>query len=412
MNNGYPMTYAPDGSITDYFNPLVYKNARTTAATTIANNWSIYNVAFYQQKQPCVTKKPPFGNFTSTDYNSAYQCYVNVNHNWPYNLENSGTYAGRSRDFYQRSNYHADSSTPTDFATPFDAFVKYQQGIANASINNVVVDAAYLSSTDPSGIIKTIAQDITDIYTYSSVEIRLPLSKEVELTSGTTLSRANLTAYKQDENTTGSTPVQIALPSNIPAPTYDATTRTVVAKIPNLDPGVTITLKVPINPTSTAYDERATAAYPNIGEAATGVHEAEPGFFVDTTDVSNPVNATAYKANLVYSVQRESGVNGTVTEVRQTPVPYARPVVQVTMNSIPVTKEWRVQKLAAYGSLTTIVDPSPSSHSAVRLQLLKDGVEVTGKTVFLYTTNSWKATFADLAPGHKYTFKEVEVLPN
>lgn len=412
ISNGYPMAYAPGGNdsgLTDYFNPFVYQGALTQSNGTIDRNWSIYNVAFYNQVQPCVNREPmygSFGDFTSTDTRSGYQCYVNTNATWSDRLNPNNDYPGRTVDFYHHDHYRASNTVPSGYATPFDAFALSQQRHADASNGNVIIDSAYLHSTDPSAIVQTIADDVTDIYTYSQVQIRLPLSTEVQL-SDTALSVAkNLSAYTSSDNNTNPNPT----PTTVPAGStirYDTSTRTVIATIPQLPPGVTVTMTVPLQPSQKAYDDYAAqGSYPNIGEDGTGVHAGQGGFFIDTVDTSNPVSTTAYKANLVYSIQRESGTTGTVTEVRQVPSPYARPAVQVTMNSIPVTKEWRIQTGKVGEPQKTALDDPQRSHGPVTIQLYKNGVIVPGKTVTLSSATAWKGTFTNLAHGYTYTFAE------
>jgi hypothetical protein len=404
FSQGYPATmYSPGYSYStyDYFNPIAYANAQTSAKTLIDNNWSMYNIAFYDTVHPCVSAEPPANNhgYVKRDWNSKNQCYINPTTTW----SSKDTGGGQSDQFYDSSvsgSYPVGSADiPAGWRTPFDDFVSAQKSYAAAAGtgNTSKISAYYLSSNNLGALFTSMAQDLTNTYLYSNVSVTQKLSGYVD-PAGFDASGAGITAAVT--NADGSAGTTSAGAAVSVTKSYDSAAKTLTVTASQLDVGQTLTVSYDVVPTQAAYKEYlANGYYPNVGDDATGATSADQdGFYIDDAETG---------ANLQYSVSRVGADTGTATTVITENAAYLRPVIQVTPTAtIPVEKQWGPDPIDENPSAPTYaLDELPNKPTSVMLHLLQDGTD-TGKKLVLNDANEWKGSFTDVELGHVYSLSE------
>jgi hypothetical protein len=399
LSQGYPTTMYTPGDPSkniDYFNPIVYAGSQAAAKTLINNNWSIYNVAFYNTVHPCVAQKPARDDnngYATKDWTASNQCYISTTTTYSTTTTNHG----RNSQFYNSSISGSfpvgSSSVPSTWMKPFDAFVSTQQQYAQSKAS-VDIASYYLSGDNLGDIFTSISQQLTTTYIYSPVTVKQKLSRYVAPVDVTAVGggvSAKVVNADGSAATFGGATI---------ATVYDSVSQTLTVTIPQLGVGQKFTATYDVMPTQAAYAKYvADGDYPDVGDDTTGsLSEDKDGFFIDDS-----ADTTGVGANLTYAVTRLGMNPESVTE--QTT--YKRPVIQVTPTAtIPVEKQWGPDPIDTDPSKPLYaLDNLPNVPNSVTLHLLKDGVD-TGKTLTLGASNSWKGHFDEVDLGHVYTLKE------
>ena len=173
--------------------------------------------------------------------------------------------------------------------------------------------------------------------------------------------------------------------------TYNSGTRTVTVTFNGTDGIVAektdvIDVSFKVKPSDAAYANHASNDYPDKGDANTGDASAGQNGYYSNKD-----------AKLNYCVLTE--VNG-VESCERTEAEYPRPVVQVKLGKIKITKQW-----------SDGADKHANDSVTVQLQRKAIGaadstVENVGDPITLNADNKWTATVDNLLPGYTYSVVE------
>jgi len=173
--------------------------------------------------------------------------------------------------------------------------------------------------------------------------------------------------------------------------TYNSGTRTVTVTFNGTDGIVAektdvIDVSFKVKPSDAAYINHASNDYPDKGDANTGDASAGQQGYYSNAD-----------AKLNYCVLTE--VNG-VESCERTEAEYPRPVVQVKLGKIRITKQW-----------SDGADKHANDSVTVQLQRKAIGaadstVENVGDPITLNADNKWTATVDNLLPGYTYSVVE------
>ena len=173
--------------------------------------------------------------------------------------------------------------------------------------------------------------------------------------------------------------------------TYNSGTRTVTVTFNGTDgtDGIVaektdvIDVSFKVKPSDAAYINHASNDYPDKGDANTGDASAGQQGYYSNKD-----------AKLNYCVLTE--VNG-VESCERTEAEYPRPVVQVKLGKIIITKQWK---------------GSGEHADSVTVQLQRKAISATtdaenvGNPITLNATNNWTTTVDKLVPGYTYSVVE------
>lgn len=172
--------------------------------------------------------------------------------------------------------------------------------------------------------------------------------------------------------------------------TYNSGTRTVTVTFNGTDGIVAektdvIDVSFKVKPSDAAYANHASNDYPDTGDANTGDASAGQQGYYSNKD-----------AKLNYCVLTE--VNG-VESCERTEAEYPRPVVQVKLGKIKITKQW-----------SDGADKHANDSVMVQLQRKAIGAttdaENVGNPITLNATNNWTTTVDKLVPGYTYSVVE------
>lgn len=173
--------------------------------------------------------------------------------------------------------------------------------------------------------------------------------------------------------------------------TYNSGTRTVTVTFNGTDGIVAektdvIDVSFKVKPSDAAYANHASNDYPDKGDANTGDASAGQQGYYSNKD-----------AKLNYCVLTE--VNG-VESCERTEAEYPRPVVQVKLGKIKITKQW-----------SDGADKHANDSVMVQLQRKAIGAadsaaENVGNSITLNADNKWTATVDNLLPGYTYSVVE------
>ena len=177
--------------------------------------------------------------------------------------------------------------------------------------------------------------------------------------------------------------------------TYNSGTRTVTVTFNGTDGIVAektdvIDVSFKVKPSDAAYANHASNDYPDTGDANTGDASAGQQGYYSNKD-----------AKLNYCVLTE--VNG-VESCERTEAEYPRPVVQVKLGKIKITKQW------SDGNDTHASDSVMVQLRRKAIDPADSTVEDVGGLIPLNADNKWTATVDNLVPG--YTYSVVETTDN
>ena len=419
ITSGYPATSASNYG-TDYVNPIVLGGTTmpltsSPIATMVKNNWNIYNVSLDQAVYPCWDVKK---QTTGTG-----QCYINVNTTWSATANSSG----QSAQFYDTSLYKASTSRPSgstltvgtktfnQWLTPFES-LEYYERAANPSNTNVIQNLKATTATATQSFLDiadtlmnqffmkpaTFSQKFNSTYVAPVNAAALPTDREQRLQQGDTDMSAT---YGVSFAANGMSADQLAAVKRLTKIYY--TNNTLQVTVPFIPNGTQYTVSYKVKPTQAAYDAvmaKNDVSYkgPDTGDANTGTLSAgKQGFFVDAAKGDTKVTYVSYSGENTdpYSLKKYEplnsvlGIDGVpvIPSTSQNPELMTRSVVTVTMQSIPVTKQW------------SPVAPTGASATA---SLYVDGSTTAAQTVTLNAANNYSASFTNLAPNHTYNVKE------
>ncbi|MCI1666393.1 MAG: Cna B-type domain-containing protein [Atopobiaceae bacterium] len=245
------------------------------------------------------------------------------------------------------------------------------------------------SSTDLDAAVKTIINSIKSVSTYKNVSVDDTLSDYASFAEASPTFTATKTSKGKTETIAN------------PDVTVDGKSVTWdLSKLGNngkLESGTTYTLTFKITPSDAAYQKYATdGSYPSTGDEGTGASSAgKPGFY-SNADESAKLNYTSVKT-----------INGKDQPDDPATTSYARPVIQCSLTSASVSKNWDDSNNNA--------GLRPSSVT-MQLQKTVNGQtsDVQGKTLTLTANSGWTGTIDKLPvseSGHDitYSFRETNV---
>lgn len=268
-----------------------------------------------------------------------------------------------------------------------DADKENMEALANAATNASVKKYYYYdgSGNDLTTIFNNIATDI-QTFLCDHVTITDTLSKYVQLTDGSTVkvkvlkSDGTVVAVPADSVNLDKTSTNGA--ATLTA-SYDKEKKTLKLDFPDdykLEPDYTYVLCAEIEPTETAYEKYRNGGYTDIGDADTGTHSGEFGFY------SNDKAWVDYKYN---------GSPGSVE--------YDMPVVQLNPGKLVITKTFEgltgVQIESLKQSLKfsiKLVYPQSTGEKTVTVPLSE----------FTNTNGTYTYTIEGLSPNTSYTVTE------
>lgn len=246
-------------------------------------------------------------------------------------------------------------------------------------------NASALDGTTPSNLsdaFRDIVTEITHSQTYTNVTIKDALSADAEIVLNTT-------------PTVSKTGGEKALPGDNSASVSGSTVTWPIKEDGtnnDLEKGATYTLSINVRPKQSAYD-RAMAGNYDIGVTDAGT-EGEGIFSNDNSNTS-----------LSYStVKYTNGVAG--EPVTHLPLAYEKPVMEIPLSSISVTKVWNPEKAA----LTSVTVKLQWKNANGSWEDVKDSKENT-RTRVLNKVNNWTGDFNDIAAGpdgHEYRVVETD----
>lgn len=246
-------------------------------------------------------------------------------------------------------------------------------------------NASALDGTTPSNLsdaFSDIVTEITHSQTYTNVTIKDALSADAEIVPNTT-------------PTVSKTGGEKALPGDNSASVSGSTVTWAIKEDGtnnDLEKGATYTLSINVRPKQSAYD-RAMAGNYDIGVTDAGT-EGEGIFSNDNSNTS-----------LSYStVKYTNGVAG--EPVTHLPLAYEKPVMEIPLSSISVTKVWNPEKAA----LTSVTVKLQWKNANGSWEDVKDSKENT-RTLVLNKDNNWTGDFNDIAAGpdgHEYRVVETD----
>ena len=246
-------------------------------------------------------------------------------------------------------------------------------------------NASALDGTTPSNLsdaFRDIVTEITHSQTYTNVTIKDALSADAEIVPNTT-------------PTVSKTGGEKALPGDNSASVSGSTVTWAIKEDGtnnDLEKGATYTLSINVRPKQSAYD-RAMAGNYDIGVTDAGT-EGEGIFSNDNSNTS-----------LSYStVKYTNGVAG--EPVTHLPLAYEKPVMEIPLSSISVTKVWNPEKAA----LTSVTVKLQWKNANGSWEDVKDSKENT-RTLVLNKDNNWTGDFNDIAAGpdgHEYRVVETD----
>lgn len=246
-------------------------------------------------------------------------------------------------------------------------------------------NASALDGTTPSNLsdaFRDIVTEITHSQTYTNVTIKDALSADAEIVPNTTPAVSKTGGEK-------------ALPGDNSASVSGSTVTWAIKEDGtnnDLEKGATYTLSINVRPKQSAYD-RAMAGNYDIGVTDAGT-EGEGIFSNDNSNTS-----------LSYStVKYTNGVAG--EPVTHLPLAYEKPVMEIPLSSISVTKVWNPEKAA----LTSVTVKLQWKNANGSWEDVKDSKENT-RTLVLNKDNNWTGDFNDIAAGpdgHEYRVVETD----
>lgn len=254
----------------------------------------------------------------------------------------------------------------------------------------------YFSGLDTAGLdaaFDAIIQQITSSMSYKNVTVSDTLSEYADFATDP---KAKVVATGKDGNT-----VDASDHFNAPAINNDAKTMSVTSKDGyKLEDGYTYTLQFDVVPTAKAYADLAASngKYPDTGDCGTDVDKAASagGNCGDTTTGATSSGAEGFYSNktatLTYTAE---STHGTSTNEKTETVDYDKPVLQVELGKIPVTKVWFDGEKHADDTVTVALQKCDAAGASCT---------DTGKTVEL-RNGHWSDEFTNLADG---TYKVVE----
>ena len=255
----------------------------------------------------------------------------------------------------------------------------------DATKDSSVPGTSALDGTTPSNLSSAFSDIVTEIthsQTYTNVTIKDALSADAQIVPNTT-------------PTVSKTGGEKALPGENSASVSGSTVTWAIKEDGthnDLEKGATYTLSINVRPTQSAYD-RAMAGKYDTGVTDAGT-EGEGIFSNDNANTS-----------LSYStVKYTNGAAG--TPVTHNPLAYEKPVMEIPLSSISVTKVWNPEKAA----LTSVTVKLQWKNANGSWEDVKDSKENT-RTLVLNKDNNWTGDFNDIAAGpdgHEYQVVETD----
>ena len=302
---------------------------------------------------------------------------------------------GNSDPFGLNFAYAVDEANWRGSNTPLFAVSTGKE--AEASMSNFATQTVskHYSGEDPASLAKAFAEiyaTITRQHTYTKVSVRDTLSQYVDLMN--TVNNGNVQNVEITAKDANGNPIDTTgLTKTV---TYNAQTKELSWNLGDsyqLVKDATYTLSVTVRPSQKAFDEFAQSGSPHTGEAGTGDSSAgKQGFFSNDS------------AGLTYSIVTTSSTGDPAVSDPATAV-YAKPVVQVKLNTLHIEKVW------ANPDYIVGYEP-PATYPPVTVNVYQDGNTATPyKTVTLSEANGWKADVQVPAGpvGHVYSVSEVKV---
>lgn len=247
--------------------------------------------------------------------------------------------------------------------------------------------ASALDGTNPTNLsnaFNNIVTEITHSQTYTNVTITDTLSPDAEIVPNT------IPAVSKTDGK--------SLPSGNAASVNGSTVTWAIKEdgTNDLEKGATYTLSVNVRPKQSAYD-RAMAGNYDSGVTDTGTEGT--GIFSNDND----------NTSLSYStVKYTNGVAG--TPVKHDPLAYEKPVMEIPLSSISVTKVWKPDKSA----LASVTVKLQWKNKDGNWEDVKDYVKDSNgniRTLVLNKDNSWTGDFSNIAAGpdgHEYRVVETD----